>query len=57
MLTEGGTLPNSVNFDTGTSAVMPGVAINAATHQALLTAAYGAQVALPDAAYPDPYAN
>lgn len=46
MLTEGGTLPNSVNFDTGTSALMPGAAINAATHQALLTAAYGAQVAL-----------
>ena len=46
MLTEGGTLPNSINFDTGTSALMPGAAINAATHQALLTAAYGAQVAL-----------
>jgi hypothetical protein len=46
MLTEGGTLPNSVNFDTGTGGVMPGVAVNPATHQALLTAAYGAQVAL-----------
>ncbi len=46
MLTEGGTLPNSVNFETGTGNNMPGVAINAATHQALLTAAYGPQVAL-----------
>jgi hypothetical protein len=46
MLTEGPVLPNSVNFDTGTGADMPGVAINAATHQALLTANTSNQVAL-----------
>jgi hypothetical protein len=46
MLNEGGTLPNSVNFNTNTGADMPGVAINAATHQALLTANVSNQVAL-----------
>ena len=46
MLTEGGTLPNSVNFNTNTGSNMPGVAINAATHQALLTANIAKQVAL-----------
>ncbi len=46
MLNEGGTLPNSVNFETGTGADMPGVAINGATHQALLTANISNQIAL-----------
>jgi len=46
MLNEGGTLPNSVNFNTNTGNNMPGVAINAATHQALLTANIANQVAL-----------
>jgi hypothetical protein len=46
MLKEGGTLPNSVNLDTGTGADMPGVAINPATHQALLTASVSNQAAL-----------
>jgi hypothetical protein len=46
MLMEGGTLPNSVNFDTNTGSNMPGVAINAATHQALLTANVDKEVAL-----------
>jgi hypothetical protein len=46
MLTEGGTPPNSINFDTGTGANMPGVAINSVTHQALLTAVVSKQIAL-----------
>jgi hypothetical protein len=46
MLNEGGTLPNSINFDTGTGVDMPGVAINSVTHQALLTADVAQQVAL-----------
>ena len=46
-LNEGGTPPNSVNFDTGTGADgMPGVAINPVTHQALMTADSGSQIAL-----------
>jgi len=46
-LNEGGTPPNSVNFDTGTGADgMPGVAINPVTHQALMTADAGSQIAL-----------
>ena len=46
MLTEGGTLPNSVNFNTNAGSNMPGVAINTATHQALLTANLTNEVAL-----------
>ncbi len=46
-LDEGGQLPNSVNQDTGTGAPgMPGVAINAITHQAFVTAQGGNQIAL-----------
>lgn len=46
-LNEGGTPPNSVNFDTGTGAEgMPGVAINQVTHQAFMTAQAGNQIAL-----------
>ncbi len=46
-LNEGGTPPNSVNFDTGTGAEgMPGVAINPVTHQAFMTAQAGNQIAL-----------
>jgi hypothetical protein len=46
-VTEGGTLPNSVNFDTGAEAPgMPGVAVNPVTHQAFLTAQAGNQIAL-----------
>lgn len=38
-LDEGGSLPNSVNLDTGTDAAgMPGVVINSVTHQAFMTA-------------------
>ena len=46
MLDEAGTVPNSVNQNTGTSENMPGVAINPATHEALLTADSGEQIAL-----------
>lgn len=45
-LDEGGTPPNSVNFDTGTGVAMPGVAINPLTNQALMTAQLDNQVAL-----------
>jgi DNA-binding beta-propeller fold protein YncE len=46
-LNEGGTPPNSVNHDTGTGASgMPGVAINPATHQALMTAEASDEIAL-----------
>ncbi len=46
-LNEGGSLPNSVNQDTGTGAIgMSGVAINSITHQAFLTAQGGSQIAL-----------
>jgi len=41
--------PNSINFNTGTGAIgMPGVVINPLTHEALLTAEGGNQVALLD---------
>ncbi len=46
MLNEGGTLPNSVNIDTGTDADMPGVAVNPVTHQAFLTDVDGPAIAL-----------
>ena len=46
-LNEGGTPPNSANFDTGAAALgMPGVAINPVTHQAFMTAQGGNQIAL-----------
>ncbi|WP_304819604.1 hypothetical protein [Candidatus Binatus sp.] len=46
-LTEAGTPPNSINHDTGTGASgMAGVAINPRTHQALVTAVDGNQIAL-----------
>ena len=46
-LNEAGTLPNSVNFDTGAGAEgMPGVAINPVTHHAFMTAQGGNQIAL-----------
>jgi hypothetical protein len=46
MLNEGGTLPNSVNVDTGTGVEMPGVAVNPVTHQAFLTQIDGPAIAL-----------
>ncbi|HEY9159263.1 MAG TPA: hypothetical protein VIO10_15145 [Candidatus Binatus sp.] len=46
MLNEGGTLPNSVNIDTGTGVNMPGVAVNPVTHQAFLTENGGPTIAL-----------
>ena len=47
MLNEGGTPPNSVNYDTQTGAAgMPGAVINPVTHQALLTAESTNQIAL-----------
>ncbi len=46
MLNEAGTLPNSVNQDTGAGENLPGVAINPLTHEALLTADEGDQIAL-----------
>jgi hypothetical protein len=46
-LQEGGTPPNSVNFDTGVGNIgMPGVAVNPVTHKALLTAVASNQIAL-----------
>lgn len=47
VLNEGGTPPNSVNYDTQTGAAgMPGAVINPVTHQALLTAESTNQIAL-----------
>jgi hypothetical protein len=46
MLVEGGTPPNSVNHHTKASVGMPGAAVNPLTHQALMTAAAGNEVAL-----------
>jgi hypothetical protein len=45
-LVEGGTPPNSINHDTGSSDGMPGVSVNPLTHQALMTAASSNEVAL-----------
>ena len=46
-LNESGTLPNSINFQTnGAGNTMPGVAVNPATHQALMTGNVNSQIAL-----------